>query len=391
MPMTKSKETMNFDLNEEQLMLQQTIRDFVEKEVKPKAKEWDEKEEVPLNIVKKLGELGIMGMSVDPKYGGSGLDPVSIALVIEELAKGDGSLALTVAAHSGLACGHISTFGNEDQKKKYLPDIASGKKLGGWALTEPGSGSDASAMKTKAVKDGNEWILNGTKMFITNATVGETFTLLASTAPEKKQKGITAFIIEKGDKGFKAGKKLEKMGMRSSDTGELILEDVRIPDSRRVGEINQGFINTLMMLDKGRISIGALSLGLAQGAFEESLKYTNQRETFGKLLKEHEVIQFMLADMKVEIDAAKLLIFRAAALAFQGKPFITEASVAKLFASEMAMRVCSKAIQIHGGYGYTREFPVERMLRDAKLCEIGEGTSEVQRLVISRELLKNHN
>lgn len=391
MPMTKSKETMNFDLNEEQLMLQQTIRDFVEKEIKPKAKEWDEKEEVPLNVVKKLGELGIMGMSVDPKYGGSGLDPISIALVIEELAKGDGSLALTVAAHSGLACGHISAFGNEEQKKRYLPDIASGKKLGGWALTEPGSGSDASAMKTKAVKDGNDWILNGTKMFITNATVGETFTLLASTAPEKKQKGITAFILEKGDKGFKAGKKLEKMGMRSSDTGELVLEDVRIPDSRRIGEINQGFINTLMMLDKGRISIGALSLGLAQGAFEESLKYVNQRETFGKLLKDHEVIQFMLADMKVEIDASRLLIYRAASMASQGKPFITEASVAKLFASEMAMRVCSKAIQIHGGYGYTREFPVERMLRDAKLCEIGEGTSEVQRLVISREILKNHS
>lgn len=389
MSMTKTKETMNFDLNEEQLMLQQTIRDFVEKEVKPKAKEWDEKEEVPLSVVKKLGELGIMGMSVDPKYGGSGLDPISIALVIEELAKGDGSLALTVAAHSGLACGHIATFGSEEQKKKYLPDIASGKKLGGWALTEPGSGSDASAMKTKAVKDGDHWVLNGTKMFITHATIGETFTLLASTEPEKKQKGITAFIIEKGDKGFKAGKKLEKMGMRSSDTGELILEDVRIPDSRRLGEVNHGFINTLMMLDKGRISIAALSLGLAQGAFEESLKYVNQRETFGKLLKDHEVVQFMIADMKVEIDAARLLIYRAASLAAQGKSFISEASAAKLFASEMAMRVCSKAIQIHGGYGYTREFPVERMLRDAKLCEIGEGTSEVQRLVISRELLKN--
>ncbi len=388
MTLTKVKEAMNFDLNDEQLMLQQTIKDFVEKEVKPKAKEWDEKEEVPLPIIKKLGELGILGMSVDPKYGGSGLDPVSVAVVIEELAKGDGSLALTVAAHSGLACGHISNFGNEEQKKKYLPDIASGKKLGGWALTEPGSGSDASAMKTKAVKDGDNWILNGTKMFITNATVGETFTVLAVTDPAKKQKGITAFILEKSDKGFKAGKKLEKMGMRSSDTGELILEDVKIPDSRRIGEINQGFINTLMMLDKGRVSIGALSVGLAQGAFEEALKYASQRETFGKFLKDHQAIQFILSDMKTEIEAGRLLVHKAATLASQGKSFIIEASMAKLYASEMAMRVCSKAIQIHGGYGYTREFPVERMLRDAKLCEIGEGTSEVQKLIISREILK---
>ena len=241
----------------------------------------------------------------------------------------------------------------------------------------------------KTIKDlYTKYSLNGSKMFITNYTVGEKFTVLASTEPGKKQKGITAFILEKGDKGFKAGKKLEKMGMRSSDTGELILEDVKIPDSRRLGNINEGFINTLMMLDKGRIGIGALSLGLAEGALEESLKYVNQRETFGKLLREHQAIDFMLADMKVEIEAAKLLIMRAASLADEGKPYTLEASIAKLYASEMAMRVCSKAIQIHGGYGYTREFPVERMLRDAKLCEIGEGTSEIQRLVISREILK---
>jgi len=379
---------MDFSLNKDQILLQETIKNFVEKEVKPHAKSWDEKEEVPLNVIKKLGDMGIMGMSVSHDFGGSELDMISTALVIEELAKGDGSLALTVAAHSGLACGHISRFGSEEQKKKYLPDIASGKKLGGWALTEPGSGSDASAMKTRAIKNGNDWVLNGTKMFITNSTVGETFTVLASTEPEKKQKGITAFILEKGDKGFKAGKKLEKMGMRSSDTGELILEDVKIPDSRRLGNINEGFINTLMMLDKGRIGIGALSLGLAEAALEESLKYVNQRETFGKLLREHQAIDFMLADMKVEIEAARLLIMRAASLADVGKPYTLEASIAKLYASEMAMRVCTKAIQIHGGYGYTREFPVERMLRDAKLCEIGEGTSEIQRLVISRELLK---
>jgi len=390
----KEKHSMNFSFNEEQLLLKQTLRDFVEKEVIPYASGWDEKEEVPLATIKKLGSMGIMGMAVDPKYGGAGLDPVSIAVVIEELAKGDGSLALTVAAHSGLGCGHIARFGSEEQKQKYLPDLASGRKLGGWALTEPGSGSDASGMKTTAKKDGNNWILNGTKMFISNGSVGETFVVLAVTDPVKaihelpQQKKITAFILEKGDKGFKAGKKLLKMGMRSSDTSELILEDVKIPDSRKLGELNQGFINTLMMLDKGRISIGALAVGLAQAAFDESMKYVHQRETFGKLLKDHEVIRFMLSDMTVEINAARLLVYRAAALASEGKPFTLEASMAKLFASEMAMRVCNKAIQIHGGYGYTREFPVERYLRDAKLCEIGEGTSEIQRMVIARELLK---
>ena len=386
----KEKASMNFDLNEDQLLLKQTIRDFVEKEVKPYTKEWDETEKVPLGTIKKLGALGILGITVDPKYGGGGLDPVSVAVVIEELARGDGSLTLTIAAHNGLCCGHISRFGTEEQKQKYLPDLALGKKLGGWGLTEPGSGSDASSMKTKAKKEGNDWILNGTKMFITNATVGETFVVLAVTDPEKKQKGITAFIVEKSDKGVKSGKKLEKMGMRSSDISELILEDVKIPDSRRLGDLNQGFINTLMILDRGRIGIGALALGISQAALEESIKYVNQRETFGKLLKEHEVIRFMLADMAVDIDAARLLVYRAATLAQEGKPYTLEASIAKLFASEMSMRVCNKAIQIHGGYGYIREFPVERYLRDAKLCEIGEGTSEVQRLVISRELLKAH-
>lgn len=379
---------MNFDLNKDQLLLKQTIRDFVEKEVIPHAKKWDEKEEVPLSTIKKLADLGIMGMPVDPKYGGAGLDPVSIAIVIEELARGDGSLALTACAHNGLACGHISKFGNEEQKKKYLPDLASGKKIGGWALTEPGSGSDASSMKTSAKKSGDDWIISGNKMFISNATIGEIFVVLAVTDPGKKQKGITAFILEKSDKGLKSGRKLEKMGMRSSDTSELILEDVKIPDSRRLGELNEGFINTLMILDRGRIGIGALAVGLAQASLDESIKYVNQRETFGHLLKDHEAIRFMLSDMKVDIDAGRLLIHRAATLASEGKLFTLEASIAKLFASEMAMRVTNKGIQIHGGYGYIREFPVERYLRDAKLCEIGEGTSEVQRMVIARELLK---
>ena len=389
--LTEKTQNMNFLLNEDQLLLQQTVRDFIAKEVIPNAKEWDEKEEVPLTAVKKLAALGIMGMTIDSKYGGAGLDVVSVAVVMEEIARGDGSLALTVAAHNGLACGHISKFASEDQKKKYLPDLASGKKLGAWGLTEPGSGSDASAMKTMATKQGNDWVLNGSKIFITNGSIAETFVILAVTEPERKQKGVTAFILEKGDKGFRVGKKLEKMGMRSSDTCELIFEDVNIPDSRRLGELNKGFINTLMILDRGRISIGALSIGLARGAFEESLKYVNERETFGKLLKEHDPIRFMLSDMAVDIEAARWLIYHAAVLASDGKPFTLEASMGKLFASEMAMRVCNKAIQIHGGYGYTREFPVERYLRDAKLCEIGEGTSEIQRLVISREILKKYS
>ena len=381
---------MNFDLNEEQLLLKETIKDFVEREVIPKATEWDEKEEVPLDVLKKLGEMGILGMPIESKYGGSELDAVSIAVVIEELARGDGSLALTVAAHNGLASGHILNFGTEEQKKKYLPDLASGKKIGAWGLTEPGSGSDASAMKTKAVKDGDNWILNGSKMFITNGSIGEIFVILASTSPENKQKGITAFILEKGDVGFHSGKKLLKMGMRSSDTSELILENVKIPDSRRLGELNQGFINTLMILDKGRVSIGALSIGLAQAALDASMKYVHERETFGKLLKDHDTIRNMFADMQVDIDAARLLIYRAAALSALGKNFTLEASIGKLFASEMAMRVTNKGIQIHGGYGYIREFPVERLLRDAKLCDIGEGSSEIQRMVIAREMLKKY-
>ncbi|MDH4127989.1 MAG: acyl-CoA dehydrogenase family protein [Spirochaetota bacterium] len=379
---------MNFSFSEDQLLIQQTIHDFVTKEVIPNAKEWDEKEEVPIKTIKKLSELGIMGMSLDPMYGGAGLDTISITIVMEELARGNGSLALTVAAHNGLACGHIARFGSEEQKKQYLPDLATGKKIGAWALTEPGSGSDAAAMKTFAKKENDKWIINGNKMFISNATISDTFIVLAVTDKEKKQKGITAFIIDKNDPGFRVGKKISKMGMRSSDTSDLSFENLIIPDSRRLGELNQGFINTLMMLDRGRITIGALAVGLAQASLDDSLKYVNQRETFGKLLKEHDGIKFMLSDMAVDIDAARLLVYRAATYANEEKSFTIEASMAKLYASEMAMRVCSKGIQIHGGYGYTKEFNVERYFRDAKLSEIGEGTSEMQRLIIARELLK---
>ncbi len=381
---------MLIKLTEEQLAIQDTIRQFVANEVIPKSRRWDEEEKVPLDTLRMISELGLMGMVIDPKYDGSGLDFLTLTLVIEELAKGDGSLPLTVAAHN-LCCGQIANFGNEEQKQKYLPDLATGRKIGAWALTEPGTGSDAGALKTRAVREGSDWRIHGQKMFISNATVGETFVVLASTDSEKKQKGITAFILEKEDSGLQSGKKLEKMGMRSSDTSELILDNVKVPDSRRLGNLDEGFVNALMMLDKGRITVGAIAVGLAQGSLNASLTYVHQRETFGKLLKDHDLIRAALADMAVDIHSARLMVHHGAQLVEDGKKVTLEASMAKLFASEMAMRVCSKGVQIHGGYGYIREFPVERYFRDAKLCEIGEGTSEIQRLVIARELLAQFN
>jgi len=311
-----------------------------------------------------------------------------VAVAVEEIARHDGSLALTVASHNGLGTSHIRVFGNDAQRKRYLPKLATGEWLGGWGLTEPGSGSDAAAMKTTAVRRGDRWVLNGAKMFITQGTVGQVFVVLALSEPERRQKGITAFIVEKGTPGFSQRAIHGKLGMRSSDTGELILENVELPESQRLGELGMGFVNTLQILDRGRITIGALSTGLARGALEESAQYAKERRAFGKPIGDFEAIRWMLADIQTELQAARLLVHRAAVLADRGRPYGREASMAKLFASEAATRACNKAVQIHGGYGYTREFPVERYLRDAKLCEIGEGTSEVQRTVISRELLK---
>jgi alkylation response protein AidB-like acyl-CoA dehydrogenase len=341
-----------------------------------------------METVRALGELGILGMSVPEKYGGAQMDAATIALVVEEVARYDGSLALTVASHNGLGTGHLARFGSEELKRKYLPDLAAGKKLGAWGLTEPGSGSDAAALRTTGVRKGDRWVLNGAKMFITQGTVGDVFVVLALTSPEKRQKGITAFALEKGLPGFTQRPIHGKLGMRSSDTAELVLEDVEVPDSQRVGEVDAGFVNTLQILDRGRISIGALGVGLARGALEEARAYAKERTAFGKPIADFQAIAFMLADMATETAAARLLVRRAAALADAGAPFTREASMAKLFASEVAMRATSKAIQIHGGYGYTREFPVERYYRDAKLCEIGEGTSEVQRMVIARDVLR---
>ncbi|HET9452201.1 MAG TPA: acyl-CoA dehydrogenase family protein [Aggregicoccus sp.] len=379
---------MDFELPETHRALKASLRDFCERKVKPYARDWDRDEKFPTQVVKELGELGVLGMLVSEEYGGAALDKLAVAVAVEEIARYDGSLALTVASHNGLGTSHLRVFGSDALKQKYLPKLATGEFLGAWGLTEPGSGSDASGMKTTAVRHGDTWVLNGAKMFITQGTVGDVFVVLALTEPAKRQKGITAFALEKGMKGFSQRAIHGKLGMRSSDTAELILENVEVPDSQRVGEVNQGFIDTLKILDGGRITIGALSVGLARGALEESVQYAKDRTAFGQPIAEFQGLRWMMADMKTELEAARLLVHRAARLADAGKPYSREASMAKLFASEVATRAANKAVQIHGGYGYTREFPVERYLRDAKLCEIGEGTSEIQRSIIAREIFK---
>ncbi|OJT24326.1 acyl-CoA dehydrogenase [Archangium sp. Cb G35] len=379
---------MDFELPESHRALQSSLRDFCERRVKPYAREWDKDEKFPMEVVKELGELGVMGMLVTEEYGGAAMDSLAVAVAVEEIARYDGSLALTVASHNGLGTSHLRVFGNKEQLRKYLPKLATGEHLGAWGLTEPGSGSDAAGMKTTAVRKGDKWVLNGAKMFITQGTVGSVFVVLAVTSPEKKQKGVTAFILEKGMPGFSQRAIHGKLGMRSSDTAELVMENVEVPDSQRLGEVDHGFIDTMKILDKGRITIGALAVGLARGALEESVRYARERTAFGQPISEFQGLRWMFADMKTETDAARLLVHRAAYLADMGQPYSQEASMAKLFASEVATRACNKAVQIHGGYGYTREFPVERYLRDAKLCEIGEGTSEIQRSIIAREVFK---
>jgi len=332
--------------------------------------------------------MGLLGIRIPEEYGGSGMDTTSYAICVEEIARVDGSLALTIASHNGLGTGHILAFGNDAQKKTYLPKAASGECLAAWALTEPGSGSDSAGLRTTARRDGSDWIINGTKMFITQGSVGGFCVVLARTNPDvSKQKGITAFIVDHGTKGFTASKHLLKLGCRSSDTAELTFEDVRVPDRQRLGEIDRGFIDTMQILDRGRVSIAAMALGLGYGALEMATSYARDRKQFGKPIADFQAIQWMLADSKTELDAAALLTYRAAWLADRGRRYVSEASMAKLYASEAATRACNRALQVHGGYGYTREFNVERHLRDAKICEIGEGTSEVQRMVIAKHLL----
>ena len=379
---------MNFELSSDQLMLRDTLRRFVIDKVLPNARLWDKEERFPHEVVGELGTMGMLGVTVEPEWDGAGLGSVEMALVTEEIARGDGSLALTVASHNGLCSGHIRLAGTAAQKEKFLRPLARGHKLGAWALTEPGSGSDAGGMLTTATRAGDEWLLRGSKIFITQGTVADTYVILAVTDRALGTRGVTAFIVEKGAPGFSQQAIKDKLGMRASDTAILNFDDVKVPDSQRLGAIGNGFINTLQILDRGRITIGALAVGLGAGAMAAARKYALERQQFGKPIAEFQAIQWKLADMATELDAARLLVWRAAWLCDRGKPFGKEASIAKLFASEAAMRATDEAVQIHGGYGYTSEFPVERHLRDAKLCTIGEGTSEVQRLVIARHLLK---
>jgi alkylation response protein AidB-like acyl-CoA dehydrogenase len=379
---------VDFKLSEDHSILRQSVRDFARSEVLPHAQRWDKEERFPKEIVPKLAAMGLLGIRIPEEYGGSGMDTTSYAICVEEIAKVDGSLALTVASHNGLGTGHILAFGNDAQKKRYLPKAATGEWLAAWALTEPGSGSDSAGLATTARRDGDDWVINGTKMFITQGSVGGFCVVLARTNPAaSKQKGITAFIVEHGTKGFAASKHLEKLGCRSSDTVELTFENVRVADTQRLGEIDHGFIDTMQILDRGRISIAAMSLGLGYGALDMAVAYSKDRKQFNKPISDFQAVKWMLADSKVEMDAASLLTYRAAFLADKGRPYAREASMAKLYASEAASRACNRSLQIHGGYGYTREFNVERHLRDAKICEIGEGTSEVQLMVIAKQLL----
>ncbi|MDX2056148.1 MAG: acyl-CoA dehydrogenase family protein [Polyangiaceae bacterium] len=380
---------MNFDISEQHQILRQTVREFCERRVRPNARKWDAEERFPTEIVPELAQLGMLGIRIPEEYGGAGMDMLSYAVCVEECARVDGSLALTVASHNGLGTGHILKFGTEAQKQKYLRAAASGEWLAAWALTEPGSGSDAAALRTTAVRDGDGWLINGTKMFITQGSVGGFCVVLARTnlgvAP---QKGITAFIVPTDTPGYFASKKLEKYGCRSSDTVELTFENVWVSDEQRLGEVDNGFIDTMRILDGGRVSIAAMALGLGRGALDMALRYSKDREAFGNPISEFQAIRWMLADGRTALDAAELLTYRAAWLADQGRPFTLEASQAKLFASEAATKICNDSMQIHGGYGFTREFDIERHLRDVKLCEIGEGTSQVQRMVISKWVLR---
>ena len=379
---------MDFSHSEHHDLLRKTVREFARAEVQPHARKWDQEERFPKELVPKLAELGLLGIRIPEEYGGSGMDTTSYAICVEEIAKIDGSLALTIASHNGLGTGHILSFGNEAQKKKYLPKAASGEWLAAWALTEPGSGSDSAGLRTTARRDGDSWVIDGTKMFITQGSVGGFCVVLARTNTDvAKQKGITAFVVEHGTTGFTASKHLEKLGCRSSDTCELTFDEVRVGDEQRLGEVDRGFTDTMQILDRGRISIAAMALGLGYGALDMAVTYAKDRKQFGKPIAEFQAIQWMLADSKTELDAASLLTYRAAWLADQGRRYGQEASMAKLYASEASSRAINRALQVHGGYGYTREFAVERHLRDAKICEIGEGTSEVQRMVIAKGLL----
>jgi alkylation response protein AidB-like acyl-CoA dehydrogenase len=380
---------MEFQLTEEQHQMKMSVREFAEAEIAPHVMDWDESQHFPAELMPKLAELGLLGVLFPEEYGGAGLGYIEYATAIEELSRVDGSVGISVAAHTSLCSNHIYQYGNEQQKQKYLLPLASGNHLGAWGLTEPGAGSDASGTRTMAVKKDGGWVVNGTKNFITHAIHADTCVAFASSDRSKRSKGITGFIFEKGMKGFAPSKKENKLGLRASETASVVFEDCFVPDENRIGEEGQGFVNAMEILDGGRISIAALAVGIAQGAYESALRYSADREQFGKPIREFQAIQFKLADMATQIDAARLLMYRAAWLKDQGKKTTKESSMAKLYASEVSVRVCEEAVQIHGGYGYTKDYPAEKYWRDSKLCTIGEGTSEIQRIIIAREILQH--
>jgi alkylation response protein AidB-like acyl-CoA dehydrogenase len=383
---------VDFALTEEQQQLRRSVREFAEGEIAPHVMEWDEVSQFPSEIIPKLAEMGFLGVIFPEKYGGAGMGYAEYAIIIEELARVDGSVAITVAAHNSLCTNHIYKAGTEEQRKKYVVPLAQGKKLGCWSLTEPGAGSDAGGTRTTAAKKDGGWVLNGAKTFTTNGHYADVCVAMAVTDPEKKHHGISAFLVEKGTPGFRPGKKENKLGLRASDTSEVVFSDCRVPAENLLGKEGDGFVNSLQILDGGRISIAALGLGMAQGAYEAAVKYAKQRKQFGKAISEFQAIQFKLADMATQIEAARLLTYHAAwladrDLAGESVRYTRESSMAKLFAGEVAVRVANEAVQVFGGYGFIKDYPAEKYYRDVKLCTIGEGTSEIQRLVIARQLL----
>lgn len=378
---------MDFELPEDLIALQDMARRFAAEEIAPNARTWDRQQDIPRDLVAKLGEAGFLGIFIPHEYGGAGLGDLGAAVITEEIARHCGATALMLDAHNALCCAHLLIAANDAQRAKYFPPLAKGEFLGAWALSEPGCGSDAAALTTTAKLDGDTWVLNGSKQWITNGHYAGVFVVMAKTTPDGGPKGISAFIVDRDTPGFEIGAKEDKMGMRGSDTVGLTLDNVRIPKENLCGELNGGFVDSMKVLERGRITIAAMSVGLARGAFEESLAYSKERVAFGKPIFEHQAMQFLLADMAMEIDAARLLTYQAGILSDSGKPCNIEASMAKLFASEIATRAGVNAIQIHGAMGYTKEVPVERYMRDAKLCEIGEGSSQIQRMIIAQHLL----
>ncbi|WP_298794752.1 acyl-CoA dehydrogenase family protein [uncultured Allomuricauda sp.] len=379
---------MNFDYSETQKMVAESAKEFAQQYIAPHVLEWDEAQHFPVEVFKKAGEMGFMGILVPEELGGSGLGYHEYIAILEEISKVDPAIGLSVAAHNSLCTNHILSFGNEEQKQRWIPKLATAEWLGAWGLTEHNTGSDAGGMNTTAVKDGDSWVLNGAKNFITHGKSGDIAVVIARTGEKGDSHGMTAFAIEKGTPGFSSGKKEDKLGMRASETAELIFSDCRIPDENRLGEVGDGFIQSMKVLDGGRISIGALSLGVSKGAYEAALKYSKERVQFGKPISQFQGISFKLADMATEIEASELLLHKAAFLKNAGKPMTTHGAMSKMYASEVCVRVANEAVQIHGGYGYTKDFPVEKFYRDAKLCTIGEGTTEIQKVVISRNILK---